>query len=56
MTAFENFTEDLMSSICNSEFDIDCPTCGKELTVTISNVGESVNCPHCGEIINLATE
>lgn len=49
----DNFADDLVNAIAESEFDIDCPTCGKEFTVTVSDVGNSVACPNCGEIINL---
>ena len=48
-----NFTEDLMDAIAESEFELDCPTCGKEFAVTVSEIGKSITCPHCGEIINL---
>ena len=44
--------DDVMDAVLNTEFEIDCPTCGKEIAVSISKVGESIKCPHCGEIIN----
>lgn len=51
-----DFTEALMNAIAESEFELDCPTCGKEFTVSVSDVGSDVTCPHCGKIITLEAE
>lgn len=56
MSSIDNFADDLMNAITESEIDIDCPKCGKEITFTISDVGSSITCPYCNQIINLESE
>lgn len=48
-----DFTNNLMNAIAESEFELECPTCNKEFTVSVSDIGKSVTCPNCNELINL---
>lgn len=51
-----DFTEDLMNAITESEIDTECPNCGKDFSFTISEVGSAIVCPHCGAKIELESE
>ncbi|MCM1315906.1 MAG: hypothetical protein NC205_00745 [Prevotella sp.] len=56
MSNIDNFAEDLMNAITESEIEIDCPNCEKEITFKISDVGSSITCPYCKQLINLESE
>ena len=53
MTTPDSFTDDLMNLISDSELELECPNCGKDIVFKLSDIGTSVNCPHCNEVINL---
>ena len=56
MTTPDSFTDDLMDIITDSELELECPNCGKDIIFTISDIGTSVKCPHCKEVIELEAE
>ncbi|MDE5619502.1 MAG: hypothetical protein K2I80_03120 [Ruminococcus sp.] len=56
MSNIDSFADNLINAITESEIDIDCPNCEKEITFTISDVGSSITCPYCNQIINLESE
>jgi len=37
----------------DAEIDIDCPSCEKSLTISLSQIGSSVTCPNCSVKIDL---
>ncbi len=49
----EDFVENLKDTVLESKFDIECPTCGKDFAVSLSECYDDIACPFCGEIINL---
>lgn len=50
----ESGFDDLIDDLQN--FDIECPECGKDIEVSIDDIGKSVNCPHCKTIIEIESE
>ncbi len=56
MSDIDNFADDLLQAVTESEIDIECPNCGKDISFTISEVGSAIVCPHCGAEIELESE
>ncbi|MCM1225161.1 MAG: hypothetical protein NC548_62990 [Lachnospiraceae bacterium] len=56
MSSIDDFTNDLMNAIAESEIEIDCPTCGKKISFQISDIGSDIECPYCGQVIELESE
>lgn len=42
-----------MGILENEEFEIECPECGKEIIISVSQIGGSVVCPKCETTIHL---
>ena len=53
----KDFTKDFMKNLTKAveetEFDIKCPSCGKKIKISISQLGKTIKCRYCGQRIKL---
>ncbi|MDE6832788.1 MAG: hypothetical protein K2J39_00855 [Ruminococcus sp.] len=56
MSNIDDFVDDLMNIVTESEIATDCPNCEKKIYFKISDIGSSITCPYCKQLINLESE